>query len=103
PITASSDTYSLSLHDALPICQKDSNGVLFTVTPSISSLLPTFGSAGMSVTVDGSTFGSSVGSITFNGTVAAAIAWSTTEIVAIVDRKSTRLNSSHLGISYAVF
>jgi len=69
--------------------QKDSNAVLFTVTPSISSLSPTFGSAGMSVTVDGSTFGSSVGSITFNGTVAAVIAWGTTEIVAIVPVAAT--------------
>src|SRR5947199_7234590 len=58
--TATTEIYTLSLHDALPICP----GVAFT-RPLRTKC------------EDGSN--------------------------ALADRKSTRLNSSHLGISYAVF
>src|SRR5436853_1162323 len=57
--TATTDTYTLSLHDALPICRRPWRarcGCSLRPTPRAST-----------------------------------------------DRKSTRLNSSHLGISYAVF
>src|SRR5438045_4720548 len=62
--TAAADSYTLSLHDALPI---------FLVSPT--------------------------GSVVSKMTVSP---WWTPPATA-ADRKSTRLNSSHLGISYAVF
>src|SRR5438045_5035247 len=60
--TATTENYTLSLHDALPICR------------AVSAKCP---------------------GPSFNSLRSAP---STT-----IDRKSTRLNSSHLGISYAVF
>src|SRR5205814_8886437 len=75
--TATTEIYTLSLHDALPISP-------FTLLKSIAP-----GSLSCSVARRNSrtdSFGS------LSGNVASA-----------VDRKSTRLNSSHLGISYAVF
>src|SRR5438045_9592079 len=62
--TATTEIYTLSLHDALPICFSGGGGFSYT---------PTNGFTG-------------VDSFTYEA-----------------DRKSTRLNSSHLGISYAVF
>src|SRR6267142_4449050 len=66
--TATTEIYTLSLHDALPICEV--SGFSATVMPAaasrgkVSSKMRPFDSA---------------------------------------DRKSTRLNSSHMSISYAVF
>ena len=66
----------------------DSNGVNFTVVPapSITSLSPTAGPVGTSVTISGSNFGSTQGSstVTFNGTTATPTSWSDTSIVAPV-------------------
>src|SRR5205814_518941 len=64
-----------------------SNGVSFTVTvpaPSITSLNPTSGLVGTSVTVTGTNFGASQGTSTvkFNGTAATPTSWSATSIVA---------------------
>jgi hypothetical protein len=64
-----------------------SNGVSFTVTvptPSITSLNPTSGLVGTSVTITGANFGATQGTNTvkFNGTTAAATSWSATSIVA---------------------
>src|SRR5437899_10134094 len=67
---ASTEIYTLSLHDALPISQQ-----LITAQPHPVR----------TITVD-------------NGTEFHAYAR-----LERADRKSTRLNSSHLGISYAVF
>src|SRR2546429_4258616 len=64
--TATTEIYTLSLHDALPICSK-----FATFPQPISSSNPT--------------------------------AASTMKSVVLKDRKSTRLNSSHGYISYAVF
>src|ERR1039458_2384195 len=61
---ATTEIYTLSLHDALPIC--------FLTIPSFQSCIR----------------------LTSTRTPSARIP---------IDRKSTRLNSSHLGISYAVF
>src|SRR5437899_10558843 len=60
--TATTEIYTLSLHDALPILMTDSLGGLF---PMLMTMVRSFFTR--------------------------------------IDRKSTRLNSSHLGISYAVF
>src|SRR5436853_7852564 len=65
--TATTEIYTLSLHDALPISSSASN--------SRDPPAPGFGSAGLRET----------------------------RADRRRDRKSTRLNSSHLGISYAVF
>src|SRR5262245_62477309 len=61
--TATTEIYTLSLHDALPICQQMKD-------------------RGDSPEVLGDIYG---------------------DLINAADRKSTRLNSSHLGISYAVF
>jgi hypothetical protein len=63
-----------------------SNGSAFTVSPSapsITSLSPTSGAVGTSVTITGTNFGSSQGSSTvaFNGTAATPTSWSATSIV----------------------
>jgi len=74
-----------------------SNGTTFTVlpTPSITSLSPTSGAPGASVTVTGTNFGASQGSsaITFNGTAATATSWSATSIVAVVPTGATTGNA----------
>src|SRR6202158_4723223 len=64
----------------------DSNGSTFTVFPSISSLSPTSGAVGASITIAGLNFGSTQGTSTvkFNGTTATVTSWSATSIVATV-------------------
>jgi hypothetical protein len=54
--------------------------------PSISSLSPTSGNLGSSVTITGTNFGSSQGSstVTFAGTSATTTSWSSTQIIATV-------------------
>src|SRR5256885_15948630 len=66
--TATTEIYTLSLHDALPIC--------ITIAERSSAREATLG---------------------WKPNARARATWSS------VDRKSTRLNSSHLVISYAVF
>jgi hypothetical protein len=63
-----------------------SNGVLFTVTPSINSLSPTSGPAGTPVTISGANFGPTQGSssVTFGSSTAVVTSWSNTSIIAIV-------------------
>jgi hypothetical protein len=76
-----------------------SNGVSFTVTvaaqaPSITSLNPTTGAVGTSVTIAGANFGATQGTSTikFNGTTATATSWSATSIVAKVPTGATTGN-----------
>jgi len=65
-----------------------SNGVGFIVLqpPNITSVNPTVGIAGQSITINGSNFGAMQGSstVTFNGAIATATSWSTTSIIATV-------------------
>ena len=64
-----------------------SNGVHFTVpAPSITSLSPTSGSPGVSITITGTNFGTTQGSstVTFNGLAATPTSWSTTKVVTTV-------------------
>jgi IPT/TIG domain len=75
-----------------------SNGVSFTVTiPTISSLSPTLGPTGTSVTISGSSFGltQSQGSstVTFNGATATPTSWSYTSIVVPVPAAATNGNA----------
>src|SRR5437899_12526799 len=69
--TATTEIYTLSLHDALPI----SSRVIIDMDGGIDDALA----------------------------IILALKSPELEVVGITDRKSTRLNSSHLGISYAVF
>src|SRR5207247_10146654 len=73
-----------------------SAGVSFTVlaVPSISSLSPSSGAVGASVTIAGGNFGSTQGTsaVTFNGTVATPASWSATSIVAPVPAGATTGN-----------
>src|SRR2546426_1628070 len=80
--TATTEIYTLSLHDALPICQRMDGWPLQTVC----------GSAGLMPCVPAAPhrFASLAGN-------------QVRRPRSSPDRKSTRLNSSHLVISYAVF
>src|SRR5207248_11219547 len=73
-----------------------SNGVAFTVIPppSISSLSPTSGAVGTSVTITGTNFGASQGTstVTFNGTSATPTSWSATSIAVPVPSGATTGN-----------
>src|SRR2546428_3299501 len=71
--TATTEIYTLSLHDALPISGADERGLLFGVGHLLRTMHLTPGRIGVS------------------------------ENFSVADRKSTRLNSSHDQISYAVF
>src|SRR5690606_39838736 len=88
--TAPAAISPLSLHDALPICSSFSNyGALIDVSAPGSSIVSTLNS--------GTQGPGSPSYASYSGTSMAA------PHVAGVDRKSTRLNSSHVKISYAVF
>ena len=68
-----------------------SNGVAFTVAPTISSISPTSGAAGTSVTISGLNFGSTQGSsqVTFNGITSTPTSWGLTSIVTSVPQGQT--------------
>lgn len=76
------------------VSNKASNGVSFTVTPGITSLSPNSAGIGVSITITGTTFGSTQGSSTvkFNGTSAAPTSWSTSQIVVPVPTGATSGN-----------
>ena len=73
-----------------------SNGVSFTVlpTPSITSLSPTSGVVGTSITIAGTNFGFTQGSttVTFNGTSATPASWNAVSIVVPVPNGATTGN-----------
>ena len=71
---------------------QSSAGVTFTVTlpaPVISRLDPNSGLVDASVTIEGSNFGSSSGTVTFNGTTASTTSWDTDEIQTSVPSGAT--------------
>jgi RHS repeat-associated protein len=72
----------------------DSNGSGFTVLPNITSLSPTSGAVSVSVTITGTTFGSTQGSssVKFNGTTATPTSWSGTSIAVPVPTGATTGN-----------
>src|SRR3712207_7196331 len=80
--TATTEIYTLSLHDALPIYL---NRLLETKTILIDPLLGVLRNSG---------------ELVYPLVVVGKVS---TDQVRRVDRKSTRLNSSHANISYAVF
>src|SRR2546426_7763278 len=93
--TATTEIYTLSLHDALPIWSRAAPGrntgfMWLRLMPSTTS-----GSRAHSVTDWDAPLRASRS--------ASAVPQAPPPTTAILDRKSTRLNSSHLVISYAVF
>src|SRR5262245_16005870 len=102
PSTATSEVYTLSLHDALPICCGQWRGSCDhgAARPAVS------GATLLRLAPDGGVAGDPRSSRQSQaGTAADAAARSGGDLPAPEheDRKSTRLNSSHLGISYAVY
>src|SRR5205814_9021370 len=97
PTTTTNTTYTLSLHDALPISrvqlfpkckirevQRSTEFVALTESGEFRAPILVVATGGLSIPKMGATaFGY--------------------DLALQLDRKSTRLNSSHLGISYAVF
>lgn len=73
-----------------------SNSKTFTVkpTPTISSVSPNFGAAGISITISGTNFGSTQGTstVSFNGTAATPTSWSASQIMVPVPTGSTTGN-----------
>jgi hypothetical protein len=72
-----------------------SNGVPFTIPPSITSLSPTSGPVGTLITITGTNFGAffqGTSTITFNGTAASPTSWSDTSIVVPVPSGATTGN-----------
>src|SRR5699024_11251719 len=84
--------YTLSLHDALPICQENITNESFSDNLPAANLHWLMGDrSGKSIVVESTStslhiYDNSVNTLTNDP-----------------DRKSTRLNSSHVSISYAVF
>src|SRR3712207_7145065 len=89
--TATTEIYTLSLHDALPIC-----------TPLLSSVVS---SAARRMADRKSAVAADIFlSVSLGITSSYGGNWPSTRLlVSVADRKSTRLNSSHANISYAVF
>src|SRR3712207_6984270 len=90
--TATTEIYTLSLHDALPIyapgkhgrSARSPRGLLYAVAPPQEGLHGRRHGLGVDV-------------------LGAADEFRVGEFRVLLDRKSTRLNSSHANISYAVF
>src|SRR3712207_7497782 len=85
--TATTEIYTLSLHDALPIWWRF--GALYAISVlGGAAAIQLFGNPGQAVG------GASTAIYGLLGALA---------VFMVADRKSTRLNSSHANISYAVF
>src|SRR3712207_7945597 len=82
--TATTEIYTLSLHDALPICLASASGIYRARIPVMQPSSKTTPTLCRKMNA-----GAGLGA--------------GPELMDAVDRKSTRLNSSHANISYAVF
>src|SRR5205814_10402075 len=93
---APSAIYTLSLHDALPISARDGD---FAIGERVERIHQLFGAhAAGRFDFDLDVFGGEIVDAIYLDLAFARRVYDFTS-----DRKSTRLNSSHLGISYAVF
>src|SRR3712207_7335946 len=86
--TATTEIYTLSLHDALPICRNEIESAAQSIV--FSATVASSGDGPKGVVISDN--------VCRNTGSAVATIGTNTE-----DRKSTRLNSSHANISYAVF
>src|SRR3712207_6865697 len=83
--TATTEIYTLSLHDALPICSTQRAGQIWSgYLTEVQEINTTFARRATETWIE-------------------AFRKQTELNQRMVDRKSTRLNSSHANISYAVF
>src|SRR5260370_31252720 len=95
PTAAGSRTGAVSVPDSMDIVPlaipPSGTGV---APPSISSLSPTSGPVGTSVTITGANFGATLGTstVTFNGKAATPTSWSATSIVVPVPTGATTGN-----------
>src|SRR5690606_42129140 len=101
--TVSTDSHPLSLHDALPICgDATTSRRRRAESPATQALVRTMATAGRTVAFSALTIAISIaGLMVFRPEILRAIGAAGLAIV-LIDRKSTRLNSSHVKISYAV-
>src|SRR3712207_8799758 len=79
---------------------------LFPYTTLFRSGIYTVSVSGMAYDTDGTEYyvnGNAVNKALFDGTTTVDITLKGLKVSPLVDRKSTRLNSSHANISYAVF
>src|SRR5205814_9809938 len=98
-VTAPTALYTLSLHDALPIFLPE---ILLLMICAVASAADNQPSA--AANVDWEKVRATPAKLTvINMTLVPLKAGAEKDGWLTVDRKSTRLNSSHLGISYAVF
>src|SRR5207253_10095254 len=92
------ELYTLSLHDALPISVEAAEPLGVPVFPVVAyGITPYFRAFPGSITLRVDTY------LRVVGDILDAMAEQGFKNVADQDRKSTRLNSSHVAISYAVF
>src|SRR5439155_24829731 len=102
-LTATTQTYTLSLHDALPI-----SGIRALLSLSPGNI-PRIGLDGSNVSLDWRVLGFTLALSMLTGILfglVPALQSSRADLSSTLkerDRKSTRLNSSHVAISYAVF
>jgi YD repeat-containing protein len=68
------------------------NSYTFTVSPGINGIAPAQGNVGTSVTISGTNFGTTQGSVTFNGVPASLSSWSNTSIKVTVPSSATTGN-----------
>src|SRR3712207_7703463 len=92
---ARTEIYTLSLHDALPIL------LLFFLLQRVQIVVLGVGPAVDGV--NGTLVFSPLGGLLVLGAVLAGAGWFASGAGRTLDRKSTRLNSSHANIPYAVF
>src|SRR5207253_8987518 len=101
PRSPTPETTTLSLHDALPI----SEAPIVTTKLALQSNVPSLGAADtvfLTATASNSDGSTPTGVVTF-AEGSSTLGTATLAGSAGIDRKSTRLNSSHVAISYAVF
>src|SRR5207253_6017112 len=103
PRTTSSSFYALSLHDALPILIQ--RFAEFVPTPEVSVIVKEVRSFKVSIIGEIKTPGryEFKSRTTVLDALAQAGPFTNFASPSRIDRKSTRLNSSHVAISYAVF
>src|SRR5690606_41938547 len=98
--TPTPEPYTLSLHDALPICAfPNARSVLNAINNVVSSAMYRFAPD----LTGGELFDFYPVKIDRGSIRPGTVIYDPNGHVAVVDRKSTRLNSSHVKISYAVF